>query len=84
MSKLYDDILRHVAGDSELANGKPVRRAEAEARALLEYIQSHPQQRFWQALRNWSGYTFVGVSNSTSFPPEYRDSFYLEDALCKN
>lgn len=36
------------------------------ARQLLSFIAycvEHPEERFWQALRNWSGYGFVLVAN---------------------
>jgi hypothetical protein len=26
---------------------------------FIKYCMEHPEQRFWQALRNWSGYYFV-------------------------
>ena len=31
---------------------------------FTRYCQEHPEQRFWQALRNWSGYPFVWVSDT--------------------
>lgn len=30
--------------------------------SLLEFVKycaAHPKERFWQALRNWSGYAFI-------------------------
>jgi hypothetical protein len=35
--------------------------------SLVEYCQAHPNQRFWQALRNWSGWQHVLVSNDSDF-----------------
>lgn len=26
---------------------------------FIWYCQSHPEERFWQALKNWSGYHFI-------------------------
>jgi hypothetical protein len=26
---------------------------------FIEYCLNHPEQRFWQALRNWSGHFFI-------------------------
>ena len=26
---------------------------------FVRYCQEHPHERFWQALRNWSGYRFI-------------------------
>jgi len=31
-------------------------------RSFTEYCEKHPEMRFWQALRNWSGYPFVLVA----------------------
>lgn len=27
--------------------------------SFAEYCENHPEERFWQALRNWSGYGFI-------------------------
>jgi hypothetical protein len=35
--------------------------------SLVEYCQAHRDQRFWQALRNWSGWQHVLVSNDSDF-----------------
>jgi hypothetical protein len=62
---------------------------EADVRsrdALLDfarYCEDHPQERFWQALRNWSGFSFIF---GTSFvqgsellnKPGIQDTFYKE------
>lgn len=48
---------------------------------FVKYCEEHPQERFWQALRNWSGYGFVLVGHK---PPElpwrkdWPDTFYWE------
>ena len=41
------------------------------------YCKKYPELRFWQALRNWSGWPFILVSNST---PEagQGDTFFFE------
>jgi hypothetical protein len=31
--------------------------------SFIRYCVTHPNERFWQALRNWSGYPFIYVSN---------------------
>ncbi len=47
---------------------------------FIKYCVDHPQERFWQALRNWSGFAFVGVSNSLiNGKPVYHDTFYFEE-----
>jgi len=39
-----------------------------------KYCIKHPEQRFWQALRNWSEWEFIyGYKNGTGF-----DTFYYE------
>jgi hypothetical protein len=43
------------------------------AEKFLEYCKKNPSQRFWQALRNFVGAEFVGVSENGK---EYRDTFY--------
>lgn len=30
--------------------------------AFNAYCEAHPQERFWQALRNWSGFDFIYAS----------------------
>lgn len=27
--------------------------------SFIEYCESHPHERFWQALRNWSKFSFI-------------------------
>ena len=29
--------------------------------SFVTYCEARPELRFWQALRNWSGFNFVGV-----------------------
>ena len=31
--------------------------------SFIRYCVTHPELRFWQALRNWSGYSFILTSN---------------------
>ncbi len=31
--------------------------------SFVTYCQENPEFRFWQALRNWSRWSFIGVSN---------------------
>lgn len=44
---------------------------------FVEYCEDHPDHRFWQALRNWSGYPFVVVRSSMPVPGDI-DTFYWE------
>lgn len=44
--------------------------------SFVAYCDEHPEQRFWQALRNWSGVSFVQVirvANDSAV-----DTFYFE------
>jgi len=41
--------------------------------SLVKYCQQHPEERFWQALRNWSGYDFIYGSKGG-----LEDTFYKE------
>jgi len=44
--------------------------------SFVIYCLLHPEQRFWQALRNWSGFHFIYGSDE---PDKAQiDTFYLE------
>jgi hypothetical protein len=43
---------------------------------FVKYCQEHPDERFWQAIRNWSGYFKVVVGPTTM--DEGLDTFYWE------
>jgi len=43
---------------------------------FVAYCQAHPEQRFWQALRNWSGYSFLFASRGSGFDNGIRKDFY--------
>lgn len=51
---------------------------------FIEYCREHPDERFWQALRNWSGrsfiFAFVNGSNfcCSQFFHTIEDTFYWE------
>lgn len=34
--------------------------------SFLEYLKNNPSDRFWQALRNWSGNDFIFFGNMTN------------------
>jgi hypothetical protein len=40
------------------------------------YCAKHPEQRFWQALRNWAEVSFVYVA--TGEGADHRDTYYFE------
>lgn len=49
---------------------------------FAEYCRAHPQERFWQALRNWSNYHYLIVSNlapgEKGFARHWQDTFPWE------
>lgn len=49
---------------------------------FVAYCIQHPDERFWQALRNWSGYSFVLTTETVPYEVNeeapLRDTFYLE------
>lgn len=72
------------SGDCERrAKSTETRRAEMEnknadiLKSFVEYCETHPQERFWQALRNWCGWSFVMVSHEKI--GNGRDTFYFKD-----
>jgi hypothetical protein len=46
-------------------NADYAKRNEKVLASFVAYCKAHPQERFWQALRNWSGFHWVCVSNAT-------------------
>ena len=59
-------------------------RNSATLRDFSEYCIEHPEERFWQALRNWSGAAFVlfiedrGYHSGSSIVVENHDTFHRE------
>lgn len=54
----------------------PTRNSEALA-SFVAYCQAHPQERFWQALRNWSKWHFIFGADSLTDGHLY-DTFNVE------
>lgn len=52
-----------------------------QLKSFTDYCAAHPDERFWQALRNWSEYTFIFGSCADSFDDltKLHDTFYKED-----
>jgi len=42
------------------------------------YFITHPEQRFWQALRNWSNTPFIYKSDRYFTSKHLQDTFYKE------
>jgi hypothetical protein len=58
----------------------PLNKNKSLLASFTEYCQAHPEERFWQALRNWSGYNFIYASNRSEPKPDgLIDTFYKED-----
>jgi hypothetical protein len=45
---------------------------------FVAYCENHPQERFWQALRNWSDWPYVMVTTSKDRTGGAIDTFYWE------
>ena len=66
----------------------PMKTRNSETLAdFVSYCESNPEMRFWQALRNWSGFrAIVGVDGDNgleiyqpwSLPQRFHDTFPLE------
>jgi len=51
---------------------------------LIAYCQAHPEQRFWQAVRNWANvsHLFIGeLDMKTLKPINLKDTYYFEEKL---
>jgi len=44
--------------------------------SFIKYCDSHPEQRLWQALRNWSEENFIWASDERNSDPSFKDTFY--------
>lgn len=44
--------------------------------SFVAYCEANPNQRFWQALRNWSDYNYICVTNVLA--SDFYDTFYWE------
>jgi hypothetical protein len=53
-----------------------VRSAETKE-AFINYLEEHPEERFWQAVRNFSGYSFILASDILPVDGQL-DTFYWE------
>ncbi len=46
-------------------------------REFTEHCRAHPSERFWQALRNWSGHNFILAAKSKDdLVGSEEDTFY--------
>jgi len=53
-------------------------------KSFVLYCYQHPEERFWQALRNWSDYNFILSADGIDFTnheikyTDIKDTFYIE------
>ena len=45
--------------------------------SFIKYCDKNPEQRFWQALRNWSGFMYIWHSNGICEDRKCKDTFYI-------
>jgi hypothetical protein len=48
--------------------------------SLMRYCRLHPEERFWQALRNWSGHAFIFAGDVRQWDGTFT-SDHLEDTF---
>lgn len=52
-------------------------------KSFTKYCEKYPDQRFWQALKNWAGVSFIlfatGLDMSKGDFVQVRDTYNLED-----
>lgn len=60
-------------------------KSKALLASFTAYCEANPEQRFWQALRNWAGWPFVLVAGDLDDTKgsygvlNWRDTFYWEE-----
>lgn len=52
-------------------------RSEKTKKDFIQYLEDHPSERFWQAVRNFAGVPFVLVSDELD--GDIKDTFYREE-----
>ncbi len=65
--------------DTEL--GRAVLTGDHPLYGFVKYRQEHPDQRFWQALKNWTGRGYVYLSEVPIDDPLLKDTFYIQDSF---
>lgn len=54
-------------------------RNEKIINSFAKYCKENPEQRFWQALKNWSGKNFILVADDLEDTLTFMDTFYFEE-----
>lgn len=58
-----------------MTTGKDETRNSKVLKDFVAYCEAHKDQRFWQALRNWSGYPFIFAGMTQPNPSLEDDCF---------
>ncbi|KKL47634.1 hypothetical protein LCGC14_2333570 [marine sediment metagenome] len=45
---------------------------------FIQYCMKYPKQRFWQALRNWSGFHFIYGGEKMTTDDALTDTFFFK------
>jgi hypothetical protein len=67
------------AGGEEILTEGDLTHCERELISFMSYCKDHPKERFWQALRNWSGWDYVLVNKGMSLGElglDVHDTYY--------
>lgn len=55
-------------------------RSEKTKKAFIKYLKEHPEERFWLAVRNFSGYGFISAKDiDADGDISGGDTFYWEE-----
>lgn len=84
--EITEDMVKKAAQSANLQQRNTMVLAD-----FVKYCRDNPELRFWQALRNWSGFIFIYGSNMPEYNIEFdptlgkdghlpfiKDTFYLE------
>lgn len=56
--------------------------SKKQLKSFTSYCKAHPEERFWQALRNWSEYDFI-IGREQRWINEIGDVYKDEDTFYK-
>lgn len=63
--------------------GKESPRSEELLKDFTQYCKENPNQRFWQALLMWSGWSYLYVTHTPAGDSNLKDTFYWESKYPK-
>lgn len=81
------ECARRAESDISKAKMEERMRSQPTLDSFIDYCKANPEQRFWQALRNWAGVRFIFATDdenayeklSESNPANLTDTFYWEE-----